>query len=408
MKVNRRLVWVGLAVTLLLVITGCSPSQRELFNAAMKMQTVKSMQQHTSMTFHLSGSGFEPSVQQQVDTAAMFLNSGKLDLDIKTSGNEQKTAVKSQINMNLALQGMDINMPVWVDTDLTGNTPKATEIIKLPLMAKASLPPQFASKEYIVMNPFDMNSSGTSNIDMTKLMEFSKGFQEAELKFLTSYSQRFKPNFEAVGHSSQYMQTDDGLKLVTSCEIKLNDAQFKDLIRYTVNNLVQDDEAVAFVKEYMDTILEMSHVPDQAKSLNDFNQVFEDFDVTKQYEFLAKFNTLMDQLKDVTLLGDKGIKLEYAIYNGYFIKNSGAINLKFDVSQMNRLMNTLSGQESATVDAKGTVDLMVNYSTDFSGIDKPVEIQIPDVNSSNSLNYQDLINLSTNKAKISQQLSGDN
>lgn len=400
MKVRRKSIWVALVVTLGLLLTGCSPTQQELFNAAMKMQDVKSMQQHTTMTFQLTGSGFEPSVQQQVDTAAVFLNGTKLGFDVKTNGNEQKTAVKSQVDMNLALQGMDITMPIWVDSDLTGDTPIVKEIIKLPQIAKASLPPQFVSKEYMVINPFAMDNSELGKLDMTKLMEFSKNFQASEVKFLNSYSKRFNANVDAVSTSSQYMQTDDGSKLVTNYEIRLNDAQFKEFIRYTVNNVVQDKEAISFVKEFMDSILEMSQIPDKAKSLSSIDQAFKDFDGNQQAQFLTTFNTVMDQLKNVTLLGDRGLKLDYAIYNGYFIKESGAINLKFNLAQINQFMNALNGQQSMSVDAKGTVDLMVNFSTDISGINSPIEIQMPEVNDTNSFDYLDLMKLTTNKAKI--------
>lgn len=71
------------------------------------------------MSFALSGSGFEPTVQKQVDTTAALLNSAKLDLDAKTSGNEEKTVVKSQVNMDLNAQGININMPIWVDMDIS-------------------------------------------------------------------------------------------------------------------------------------------------------------------------------------------------------------------------------------------------------------------------------------------------
>ena len=266
---GKKLTWVALAVTLLLVLTGCSPNQQEIVKAAMNMQNVKSMQQHTTMSFQLTGSGFEPAVQQQVTTAAAVLNDAKLDFDVKTSGNEQKTAVKSQVNMKLALQGMDITMPMWVDSDLTGDTPKVIEIIKLPSIAKASFPPQFAGKEYMVMNPMDMNKSGLGNIDMTKLMEFSKSFQAKEADFLASYVGRFNPNVGTEGNSDQYIQTDAGLQLVRGYKIGLSDAQFKELIRYTVNNFVQDKEAMNFVKGFMGSILEMSQIPDKAKSLSD-------------------------------------------------------------------------------------------------------------------------------------------
>ncbi len=395
MKAKKNLIWGSLVVALGVVLTGCSPNQQELFNAAMKMQNVTSIQQHTAMTFKLTGSGFEPDVQQQVDTAAMFLNNAKLDLETKTSGNDQKTVGKSQVTMNLALQGMDINVPLWVDSDLSGDTPKVTEIIKLPQIAKTSFPQQYASKEYMVMNPFNMNKS---ELDMTKLIDFSKNFQASEVQFLTSYSKRFNSNVDTAANSTESIQTNDGIKLVRSYEIRLNDAQFKDFIRYTVNNVVQDKEALNFAKGFMGSMLEMSQTPDQAKSLSELDQAFKDFDVNKQTEFLAKFNNVMDQLKDVTLLGDKGIELKYFIYNGYFIRESGTINFKVDLAQMNKFMDILNGRQS-TETAKGTLDMVVNFNTDNSGINDPLEIQIPVVNDTNSFDYMEFIKNITSKAK---------
>ena len=67
MRIKKSLVWVALAITLPLVLTGCGANQQEIFKAGMKMQTVKSMQAHSTMTFQIEGTGFEPNVQQQID-----------------------------------------------------------------------------------------------------------------------------------------------------------------------------------------------------------------------------------------------------------------------------------------------------------------------------------------------------
>lgn len=342
------------------------------------------------MSFELSGSGFEPTIQQQVDMTAMYLNKAKLEVDVKTSGNEQKTVNKSQVDMNLDLDGMSINVPCWVDLDLTGDTPKGTEIIKFPQIAKASFPPQFASKEYMVMNPYDMTNPELGSIDMAKLLNFSKSFQATEVAFLTSYSKRFNPNINVVSSGSQTVQTNDGPKKAQIYKVKLNDAQFKDLIRYTVNNFAEDKEAMTFVKESMDSILEISQVPDKAKTISDFDQAFKEFEVNKP-QFLAEFNTVMDQLKTVTFLGKKGLELNYAISEGYCIQESGILNLGIDVAEINQLMNTLNPQQSTAIDAEGTLDLQINFSTDISGINSPLEIKMPEVNNSNSFNYLDLM-----------------
>lgn len=402
---SKRLTWAALVLTVLLVLPGCSQNQQVIFDAAMKMQDVHSLQQQTTMSFQLSGSDFEPSVQQQISTAAMFLNNAKLDINAKTSGNTEKTVVKAQVDMNLALQGMTINMPMWVDSDLTGDTPKITEIIRLPQIAQASLPPQFASKEYMVMDPSEMTNSELSSMDMLKLTEFSRNFQATEVAFLTSYAERFKPEVNVQSGGTKTIQTNDGLKEAQIYKIKLNDAQFKDFIRYTVNNFTKDTEAMKFVKEFMDSILEISQVPDKANAIIEFDKAFEEFDANKS-QFLAEFNAIMDQLDEVTFLGDKGLELNYAISNGYCIQKSGTVNLKIDIEQMNKLMNTLNEQQSTSVDAKGTLDLLINFKTDNFGINSPLEIKIPEVNSTNSFNYMDLMNSMTPVGSGQARLAG--
>lgn len=72
------MVWITSVLTLLFVLMGCTPYQQVIFDASMKMQKVNSVQQHTTMSFELSGSGFEPAIQQQIGTTlrcSILLNS---------------------------------------------------------------------------------------------------------------------------------------------------------------------------------------------------------------------------------------------------------------------------------------------------------------------------------------------
>ncbi|AFQ45863.1 cell wall-binding repeat-containing protein [Desulfosporosinus meridiei] len=389
MRLMKKFTWVGTLLTLLLIVTGCSQNQQVLFDAAMKMQNVTSLQQQTTMTFNLSGSDFDPSVQQQINTAAAFVNNAKLDVDVKTMTNEEKTVGKSQATMGLSLQGMNITVPVWIDSDLTGAQPKVLEIVKLPQMATASLPPQFAAKEYMVLNPYNMGAAQPT-MNLTQLAEFTKNFQSEQVEFLTSYSKRFNPDVNVVAKGSQYVQTNDGRISAKLYEVKLNDAQLKEFIRYTVNNFTQDKEAMLFVKDFMGSVLGLSQLPEGEKTIREFNQAFEEFDANKP-EFLTQFNKVMDELKKVPILGDQGIELQYAIADGYVVKKSGIIDLKVDLAGINRLMNTLSSQETSSEEVKGKLSLKMTFSTLTSGINKPVEIQIPEVNPSNSFDYMDLM-----------------
>lgn len=391
---NRKLIWVALVIILLLVLTGCSPNQREIFNASMKLKEAKSLQEHTTMTFQVSGSDFDPAVQQQVDKTARFLNNAKLDLDVKTYSNEQKTASKAQMNINLALQGMNIDLPVWLDSDLTGDVPKVKEIIKLPSVASASLPPEFSNKEYMVLNPYDMNNAAGDNITTMELMNFSKNMQTSVVNFMNSYAQQYNPGFEVIDNGIQSLQTDTGLQPARVYEVKLNDAQFKDFIRYTVNNFVQDNDAVNFVKQFMDSTLQLSQSPNKATILNNFDQAFAKF-YTDRPQFLATFNNAMDSLQNVSILGDKGIDIQYGISGGCLVKESGSVNLNIDLAQINQFINALNGQQNTLNNPKGTLNLTVNFNTKISGINNQAKIQLPTVDSTNSFNYSDLLNAET-------------
>ncbi|EGW37841.1 hypothetical protein DOT_4249 [Desulfosporosinus sp. OT] len=55
-------------------------------------------------------------------------------------------------------------------------------------------------------------------------------------------------------------------------------------------------------------------------------------------------------------------------------------------------MNTLSGNQTASLDGVGTLNLQINFSTTNSKINDQIEIQIPKVNTTNSFNYLDLMN----------------
>ncbi|WP_088227871.1 hypothetical protein [Desulfosporosinus sp. FKB] len=390
MKRRKIVIWFALAAMLLLVLTGCSSNEQEIFNAALNMQTINSSHIQTTMNFHVSGQGFDPQDQQQIDSVATLLNNASLNFDVESTYNDQKTVGKSKVMMDVVTPGMKINVPVWVDSDLTGDTPSIKEIIQLPLVAKSSLPQQFASKDYLVINPLDSKDSGLDNDSLKQLLEFSKTFQEKEINFLKSYASRFNPELNTVTNSTELISTDEGNKLVRCYEIRLNDKQFKDLIRYTVNNFTKDKEAMDFVKDLVNSTLQMSQAPDKEKSISAFNQAFEQFNANKT-EFLTMFNTQMDQLKNVTLLGDKGIDLKYYIDNGYLIKESGTINLKINLNQLNQIMSTVDKKSSASNTPKGSLEMTLNYNSNISGINSPIEIQIPEVNATNSFNTTDLL-----------------
>lgn len=399
MQKRKRLIWVALCMSLILLLAGCTTNQQAIFDASMKMQSVNSVQEHITMSLELSGSGFDPEIQEQIDSAAAMLNDAKLDMYLKSISNEQKTAVQAQVDMNLSMPGQEINMPYWVDMDLTGSTPRFVEIFKLPEIAAAYLPPEAAGKEYMVIDLYDddMYNQGLNTMDMAKLMEFSTGIQTKSLDFLAAYAQRFNPNIDVVKET-----INDSTEKYT---ITMSDAQLKEFLSYTVNNFAQDKEGINFLKDYMGAILELSAVSNSTEGYDDLELAVGEVDANIP-EFLAQFNLVMEQLENVRLLGDKGVELTYTISDGYIVQNSGSINISLDMSAIEQLMNSPVAEyegeyeyayedqfeyEYEDMMSNGTLDLVIHFNTDITNINQPVEIQFPEVNSDNSLNYLDLL-----------------
>lgn len=374
MKTKKRLVIVAVLLAVLLVFTGCTSNQKAIFDATMKMQSVNSLEQHMTMSMELKSSGLDPMLQEQVDQIAAMLNEAKIQLNTKTNTNQEKTIAQSQIDMSLSVPGLEISMPYWIDMDLSGDNPKILEIFQLPLMAKGFLPPEFMDKDYMVMDLGNTNDEALGTLDMKKLMDFSLNFQEKYLEFLASYADRFNPNIEVVA-----LPVDDSTQ--QKYRITLDDKGFKEFLGYTVNNFLQDEEALGFIEDYLKMVAELSGEPNP----------FEGEDLAENLtEPLKEINELLGLLDEVTLIGESGIELDYTISDGYIIAESGRIDLHIDLDQFANLMN-LPLEENEMPEISGVLNLVIDYDAEYLNIDQPLDIQIPEVTATNSIDYFELI-----------------
>lgn len=411
---RRILVNVALVVTLLLVLVGCSQRQQVIFDALMNVQNANSLQDHTTITMQLTGTGFEPWEQEQIDEVAALVNSAKLTLDTKSMSNEQQTIAKAEAEIRLDAQEFSVSLPFWVDMDLSGDTLKMKEIFKFPSMFPSMLPEPYDSKEYMVMDMFNASDSEYAGMDMQKLAEFTKSMTEAYISFIESYAKSYSPQFDVESLGGQTIQTYDGAKQADVYRIKLNDAQYKELIRYSVTNFAQNPEAMNFIKEIVISSIDIVDMPqaDKEEVLAELETGFVGFEGMIP-QFLTQFDAVMDKIDEVKILGDKGFELEFAIADGYLIQQKGSLNFSFDIAQIAELFGALFGSQLTSpggstaiavvgspdgptsvaggIEAKGVLDLQFNFQSDTFNINSPLEIQIPEVNSENSFSYFDFL-----------------
>lgn len=379
------------------ILVGCSSDEMALLNALTKSSDITSMESKTEMTLNLSAQGLSVADQQSFNQVAMLLNDSKVVVDQKMSSNTDKTISKSQVDASVNIGGMGISTSVWVDLDLTGKTPKIKEILKVPSILAVSLPSKYQGKSYMVMDVDQiMKTTPTSNFNTQNLLEFSKDLTPKAVDFLKEYALQFDPGFTFITRKEDKTVGDQKLSVYS---LKLDDTSFKDLLNYTVNNFAKNEKALGFVKDLLITCTDMISTSNTEK-LKAKQEINKSFDEIKNGlpAFLDQWDKTMSILKDVRILGDKGINIDFAVNSdGYVVSESGTIDLLIDIKAYADAGEKLSVLDNSSyikksTNQKGIIKISVDFSNTITNINKDVVINIPVVNAQNSFSFTDLIN----------------
>lgn len=374
----------ALILALSMIFTGCTVNEVRLYNAFMKSQDITSMESDTKITFTLDGEGFSQEDQQSMQEVAKMLKNSEVNIYQKMIQNEEKTAAKVQMNTDLNFDGMQqMDMKVWVDTDMSGDTPKMVEIIKMPQALMAGISPEDQSKKYIVYDLVDMAASDQEEIDFNELMDFSKEMQPKIMDFMKDYHKNFDPGFKIASFKGT---RDVNGKTLSIYEVKLNDESFKELIKYVVNSEIDNEDSIKFLKEYMNAVMSFTQIPNEEKesAKEEINQELDKLQESLP-EIKKQFNKFMDDFKDVKVLGEEGIVIEYGVNSdGYIVHEAGKIDLNIDLKAIGEAM-------SAPVENLGTLKLGIDYNTKIYNINKDMKINMPNVNENNALYFKDMM-----------------
>ncbi|MCT4619169.1 MAG: hypothetical protein N4A62_07250 [Marinisporobacter sp.] len=398
---------IALVLVLVLSFTGCTNKEMKLYSAFDKAQEVTSMESDTDIAFTLNTIGFSQEDQNSMQMVQQMLKDSKIKLHQKMLQNEEKTIAKAKVDADVTFGGMTMNTQVWVDTDLSGKTPKIVEVIKLPPMAMAAAP-EFQNKEYIVYNfneMMDMNQS--EDVDFSKLMNSSKELQPKLTKFLRDYMKQFNAKLDMVTYKGE--QSVDG-KNVAIYELKLDDSALKKLVRYSTNNFLENEAGLRFMKDYMDTAVAMTEVTDTEKETakEELQEGFEEFK-NNIPQMKEKINLFMDAFDDVKILGDNGIVIEYMINeDGYIVNEKGAIDLNIDLAAMQKAFNKLDKNKVNSLPQKtGVFKIALNFNSKIYNINQNIEIEKPVLTIENTLYFSDMIKSTLQSVEPAENINGE-
>jgi hypothetical protein len=375
---------VAIVLVLSIVFTGCTNNELDLYKAFNKSQDINSMESDTVLNFTLKGEGFSAEDEQIVQQLVNTLNNSEISIKQKMKQNEEKTAAKAFADMNLNFGGMKMPMSVWVDTDMSGETPKLVEIIEMPQMLMSGMSPEAADKKYLVYDFEKITDTSGTGIDYDELMKFSKDFQPKITNFFKDYQEDFKPEVEVVKYRGQKTVNGEALSIY---ELKLNDETFKDFIKYTVNYTLDNKDAIEFVKEYMNAVIDMVEIPEgeEQPSQEEINMEMDNLE-KELPELKKQFNEFMDTYKDIKIIGDKGIVIEYGVNSdGYIVYEAGNIDLRIDLEAITKAV------KEDLPPVEGVLNLGIKFETKVSNINKDIRVYIPKVNKSNSIDFSEMM-----------------
>jgi hypothetical protein len=367
------------------IFTGCSVDEVGLINAFQKSETITSEKTYTKMSVNVSATNLSNEEEATFDTVQPLINSSTISVSSEINENQDKTISKDEEDIRMNLAGMPIKMRAWANEDLTGATPVVNEIVKMPQILTSKLPTQFQGKDYMVMNSADMNNiSGTSQINYSKLLTFSKQFQPELLSFISKYAAQFNPDTTYITEvgSSSYLE-DSKSQEEDIYELKLTDASLKDLMHYTLTNLASNTDAIKLVKDYVSGIASVYGIKDTTELDSMTNNLPQE---------LATLNQTLSTIDNLKILGQNGIKIRYTTNtDGYIVNEKGNEQFVVDLPSIIKLAEGSQVSTSSANDPTGIYTINLDFNTDITNINGNVLIEAPQVDSTNSFNYTDLV-----------------
>ncbi len=378
--INKKFILLLVAVLMTSVLTGCYGDEIEIYSAMKKMQEIESAQSTIEMDFDFSGEGFAEEEQMMIDQVAGVLDTFKIKMDMTQTQNEDQTQAKAIVDTNIQAMGTNMNMKQWVDVNMSDDNPKMEQIIKMPKELMGTMLPEGLDKEYIYYDMMDQEAIGT---DLSGLVEFTEEFQPKLMEFMEEFYLELDSDIDFINKVGKRVVDGENLNIY---EMKLNDEQFKEIVRYSVNHTLENEATMDFLKEYMDVVMSITAIPEEEKA----EMESEIQDGLDQLEagipgFKDTFNKFMDEYEDIKVLGKEGIFIEIGINNkGYIVLEKGKMDFRIDISEVTEAM----GVEKVS----GIVNLGINYSTKNYNInDKSIKVEMPKITAENSIDYMDLM-----------------
>ena len=416
-KVISTIICITMIVSL---FAGCTADEIKLLDALKKTATIYSMESQTKVSMELNGKDL---TKAQSKSLAPFINAGsgsEIIMNTKMSGNSGKTISKTHSDINYNVADIKTNFNMWTDYNKSAGNDKNLLILQLPKFATTFVPYP-AIKKYWVLNvgstpapipstsPSPSASTAPSSLptvqpsslptvqpsSLPTVMPSASPSGTAvptkvpadELLSNLFYDMALKFNFGSA-LVKKMPNVDVNGKSLEDYQISLDDKTFKDVLTYLGTDYADNKEVTNLIKNFLLTAIDSAESTTDTTSIKkSIEDAFTSFQ-TDHTSFSMQFNSMMDSIKNINILGEKGIKFDFMVdENGYVVNTTGVIDLSIN---LNQVQNLAYGPSSTSAPTEGSLLATINFSHTITKINGDVTVTVPTYDASNSFDMMNI------------------
>ena len=363
----KKFISICLIVIMAILPISCGEKElslREVFENTAKMTSFESA---NDITLDINFEG----VDIPKEDMAVFSAFKNIKVATTTKAVVSSDQKESQIFMNVKpeIMGMSYSIDMWSDVRMDANDP----ILKAIIAPPAILTMAMEGKQYITMDFTSFLSLQDNNIypsdeQMRKINEI-----------LSKMEDKYDPDFDIYTKEGNKQVDDETFSMY---RMKFDNQKLDEIIRYTLTNYAANDEVLTDLKELLTIIGEIIKDPFPE---DEFNKLFEEYK-KQATDNSSELSKMLDRIRDLNLLGEKGIDIEYLVNKDGIIAGTNTIlDLAFNMKSLHEFISTFDDSiplekemENAVIKATVTV---ASKTTNING---NVEIDIPEVTEENS------------------------
>ena len=292
---------------------------------------------------------FNQTPPDDLEQLANTIANSKITGNFKVSASEDQKKSKLAMNLIVNYSGMTIPADIWCDVDVSdAANPKVLYIFKCEPLAAFSMG-MIPANKYLYLDYADLPEADEAMRSVTPMIENSKKIRD---DILAAFD---KKKFKLTKNDDKYTAI-------------LGEQSLKELCR---------DVLMAAINSTYETAILDTRDEEEKTSLT-----------TQKDEAINQINEVFNQIKDMKIFAENALVIDVTLASDKTAKTEDVtINVNPDLKSIARA----SGEPENSV-PDYNLDLSVFFKTTYNSVNKPVDVNIPALNETNSVDLIGMIN----------------